>query len=87
MSAVGWGQSGDRPAPAHYLGAELAVFRPSTGTWYIRVETCDSAYPGVCIPPPPPDLDCADVPYRNFRIVAPDPHGFDADGDGVGCET
>lgn len=24
---------------------------------------CDPAYPTVCIPSPPPDLDCKDVPY------------------------
>lgn len=47
---------------------------------------CDSAYPDVCIPPPPPDLDCSQVPYRNFRVFAPDPHRFDGDGDGIGCE-
>jgi micrococcal nuclease len=47
---------------------------------------CDPSYPDVCIPPPPPDLDCADVPYRNFRVVGADPHGFDGDGDGYGCE-
>jgi micrococcal nuclease len=47
---------------------------------------CDAAYPGVCIPPPPPDLDCADVPYRGFRVLAPDPHRFDGDRDGRGCE-
>jgi micrococcal nuclease len=47
---------------------------------------CDPSYPGVCIPPPPPDLDCADVPYRNFRVIPPDPHRFDGDHDGVGCE-
>ena len=48
---------------------------------------CDAAYPDVCIRPPPPDLDCADVPFRNFRVLAPDPHRFDGDGDGVGCES
>jgi len=48
---------------------------------------CDPAYPTVCIPPPPPDLDCADVPYTNFQVLPPDPQGFDGDGDGVGCET
>lgn len=48
---------------------------------------CDPAYPDVCIPPPPPDLDCADIAYRNFRVLPPDPHHFDGDGDGVGCET
>jgi micrococcal nuclease len=47
---------------------------------------CDPSYPDVCIPPPPPDLDCADIPYRKFRVLSPDPHRFDRDGDGVGCE-
>ncbi|MFM7717938.1 MAG: HNH endonuclease family protein [Actinomycetota bacterium] len=48
---------------------------------------CDPAYPGVCIPPPPPDLDCPDVTFRNFVVRSPDPHRFDSDGDGIGCET
>lgn len=48
---------------------------------------CDPAYPDVCIPPPPPDLDCADIPYRDFRVLPPDPHRFDGDGDGIGCES
>ncbi|HEX9341884.1 MAG TPA: thermonuclease family protein [Thermoplasmata archaeon] len=49
--------------------------------------TCDPSYPDLCIPPPPPDLDCADIPYRNFRVLPPDPHHFDGDADGIGCET
>jgi hypothetical protein len=40
---------------------------------------------------PPPDLDCGDIPYRNFRVIYtvpdPDPHRFDGDHDGIGCET
>ncbi|MGH3017459.1 MAG: thermonuclease family protein [Gaiellaceae bacterium] len=48
---------------------------------------CDPSYPGVCIPPFPPDLDCSDVPHRRFKVVGTDPHGFDGDRDGVGCET
>jgi len=48
---------------------------------------CDPSYPTVCIPPPPPDLDCADVPYRAFKVLPPDPQRFDGDHDGVGCET
>jgi micrococcal nuclease len=48
---------------------------------------CDPSYPDVCIPPPPPDLDCKDIPYRNFRVLPPDPHHFDSDGDGIGCES
>lgn len=47
---------------------------------------CDPAYPDVCIAPPPPDLNCRDIPYRRFRVLPPDPHRFDADGNGIGCE-
>lgn len=50
-------------------------------------QECDPAYPDVCIAPPPPDLDCGDIPYRRFRVLPPDPHRFDGDGDGVGCES
>lgn len=50
--------------------------------------TCDPSYPTVCIPPPPPDLDCEDVPYRRFKVLPPDPHRFDGnDNDGIGCES
>ena len=48
---------------------------------------CDAAYPDFCIPPPPPDLNCADVAQSNFTVLAADPHGFDPDSDGVGCES
>jgi micrococcal nuclease len=49
---------------------------------------CDhQSYPDVCIPPYPPDLDCGDVSFVNFTVKPPDPHGFDGDGDGVGCES
>jgi endonuclease YncB( thermonuclease family) len=47
---------------------------------------CDPSYPDVCIPPPPPDLDCGDIPYKRFRVLPPDPHRFDGDHDGIGCE-
>jgi competence protein ComEC len=47
---------------------------------------CDPAYPDVCIPSPPPDLNCKDVPYKRFRVLSPDPHRFDGDHDGIGCE-
>jgi endonuclease YncB( thermonuclease family) len=47
---------------------------------------CDPSYPTVCIPSPPPDLDCTDIPYRRFRVLPPDPHHFDGGGDGIGCE-
>lgn len=48
---------------------------------------CDPAYPTVCIPSPPPDLDCGDIGYKQFQVLPPDPHNFDRDGDGIGCES
>jgi micrococcal nuclease len=50
-------------------------------------ETCDPSYPDVCIPLPPPDLDCGEIPHRRFSVVGSDPHGFDGDSDGIGCES
>ena len=47
---------------------------------------CSPAYPDFCIPSPPPDLDCGDIGVKNFTVYSPDPHGFDGDSDGVGCE-
>jgi micrococcal nuclease len=52
---------------------------------------CDPSYPDVGIPPisVSGDLDCGDVPqYARFRVLAPDPPGFDGrDDDGLGCEN
>ena len=47
---------------------------------------CDPSYPDVCIPPYPHDLDCGDISYKNFKVLPPDPHRFDGDKDGIGCE-
>jgi hypothetical protein len=47
---------------------------------------CVAAYPDVCIPQGP-DLDCGEIAFRRFTVLAPDPMNFDADGDGVGCES
>ncbi|MBS3925085.1 MAG: thermonuclease family protein [Nitrosarchaeum sp.] len=49
-------------------------------------ENCDPSYPDVCILPYPPDLDCGDISYKNFRVMGSDPHRFDGDKDGIGCE-
>ena len=46
---------------------------------------CAPSYPDVCIPLPPPNLTCNDIPYRKFSVLPPDPYGFDGDEDGVGC--
>ncbi|WP_199305723.1 hypothetical protein [Pseudanabaena sp. FACHB-2040] len=61
----------------------MIVAKPTTVTG----AACDPSYPGVCIPSPPPDLDCGDISHRNFRVVGSDPHRFDGDKDGIGCET
>ncbi len=60
---------------------------PSTSTAAPVQANCDPSYPDVCIPSPPPDLDCGDIPYRRFRVVGADPHRFDGDRDGIGCES
>ena len=63
---------------------------PRTTTTTSPAANCAPSYPTVCIPPPPPDLNCADIPYRNFPVrydvPDPDPHHFDGDHDGIGCE-
>ena len=47
---------------------------------------CDPSYPDFCIRSPPPELDCGGIVFRNFTVLPPDPHGFDEDNDGKGCE-
>jgi hypothetical protein len=47
---------------------------------------CDPSYPDFCIEPPPPILDCGEIVFINFTVLPPDPHGFDGDKDGIGCE-
>ena len=72
--------------PWEYRKSPGAV--PSAGSYSGtgKAGRCDPAYPTVCIPPPPPDLDCKDIPHKRFKVLPPDPHGFDRDGDGIGCE-
>lgn len=48
--------------------------------------TCDDRYPDVCIPLSDDDLDCADISPRAFPVAGEDPHRFDGDGNGLGCE-
>lgn len=57
-----------------------------TATPTPQAQNCDPSYPDVCIPKYPPDLDCGEISFRRFRVVGNDPHGFDGDGDGIGCE-
>ena len=74
------------PAPAAGQSGGSSTPGPTTASSPGAAD-CDPAYPTVCIPPPPPDLDCAEIAYRNFAVLPPDPHRFDGDKDGIGCET
>ena len=38
-----------------------------------------------CVPPAPPDLNCGDISFA-VQVYGADPHRFDGDNDGVGCE-
>ena len=46
---------------------------------------CDSNYSGTCVPQVSYDLNCDDI-GGSVTVVGSDPHGFDGDGDGSGCE-
>jgi micrococcal nuclease len=77
------GSYGTHPQRAKYRAADAQhsdkiCQPPSPG--------CDPSYPDFCIPPPPPDLDCADI-GTSFTVIGSDPHGFDADDDGTGCDS
>ena len=76
------------------VGSDVRDAQPENNQVSASMEvfgSCDGAYVDVCIPSPPPDLDCGDVPYTNFALARglpePDPHGFDEDQDFVGCES
>ncbi len=47
---------------------------------------CDPSYPTLCLRSSP-DLDCGEINARQFPVRGRDPHGFDGDGDGIGCES
>lgn len=84
LAAAGCGELPDvgEMAPA------LPTLAPGEASPPPAVEgNCDPSYPDVCIPPPPPSLNCRDIPHRRFRVLPPDPHGFDRDKDGIGCES
>jgi len=79
------------------LRAQLSAARGRRGLWgtcaslrSISTEgshrRCDPSYPGQCVPPFPPDLDCDQIQFANFLISGPDLHDLDGDGDGLGCE-
>ncbi len=78
-------QAAEAPAPT----VAPAQPKPAAPAAPARAGNCDPAYPDVCIPPSPPDLDCGDIPsLARFRVLPPDPHRLDGrDNDGIGCEN
>jgi micrococcal nuclease len=78
-----WAACGVAPGPT----VPPAGTTTSATTTTTSASSCDPSYPTVCIPPPPPDLDCSDISFRNFTVLQPDPHRFDGDKDGIGCES
>jgi micrococcal nuclease len=77
-NAVATGPSG----PPVQSAPPRPVAAPASGN-------CDPNYAGGCVPPAPPDLDCADIRARGIapvRVVGADPHRLDGDADGWGCE-
>ena len=73
------------PAPAPPTPTPIPTATPTP------TSSCAASYPTHCIPPPPPDLNCADIPWTNFTVLwnvaDPDPHGFDGNKNGIGCEN
>jgi hypothetical protein len=70
-------------APSIPLGEGVSDFSNSPAT----ADICDKSYPDICIAPYPPDVDCDEIGFSNFRVTGSDPHGLDADNDGIGCEV
>ena len=76
-----------------FLAAQRVAQKQERGLWGKCAggdgggKRCDPSYPDVCIPPPPPDLDCGDIRFHSFRVRGADPHNFDGDHNGIGCES
>jgi len=67
-------------------GASLRDLRAARSSPEPSPSNCDHNYRGACVPRVPYDLDCADIDGPVY-VVGVDVHRFDADGDGVGCES
>jgi hypothetical protein len=61
-------------------------YNPDDEDRCIEDDPCVTSYPDFCIKPKPPDLNCDDIGKHNFKVTGSDPHGFDHDKDGIGCE-
>ena len=73
-----------RPAPTVAPQAPTSPAVPAVGQ--PQGGNCDPSYPTLCIPIGISDLDCPDITARRFPVRGADPHRFDMDGNGIGCE-
>ena len=80
--AAGRGRWGPTPTPVATPVPTAAAPAPS--------QNCEATYPDICIPIGSADIDCGEIAARQFTVLwnvaNPDPHGFDGDADGIGCE-
>ncbi len=88
---------------ALYLPAQAQARANGIGLWgappatpapiapLVPGSNCEPSYPDICIPIGRADIDCPDIDARRFTVLwnvpNPDPHRFDGDADGVGCES
>jgi hypothetical protein len=73
----GYGSAANKPS-----GGDAST---SSGQAATSSSGCDPSYSG-CVPEYPPDVDCPDV-GGPIQVTGSDPHGLDADSDGVACES
>lgn len=98
IGRAGYATVATYPADAKYVDRFLVAERyardtnlglwaacPTEGQPPAPEGNCEPSYPTICIPLPRPDLDCPDIPRRNFSVLPPDEHGFYGDHDGIGC--
>lgn len=81
-----------------WVADDLSITKTGGGTPRLKLADCpgyggDNGYRALHDRPegdsydrPYPDLDCDDV-GSNIPVGPSDPNGFDADGDGIGCES
>ena len=73
-----------RHFPEHWINV-------CASTYYGKesIIVCDYHYPDICLPAVESDrgdVDCEQIPYRNFTALPPDPHGLDRNKNGIGCD-
>jgi hypothetical protein len=88
VPSLAGGQEAPGESTTSTLESTTSTNEATTTTTVEGEPECDPSYPTLCIPPDLPDLDCGDIEpaFKPFPVLPPDPHGFDGDNDGVGCE-